>query len=808
MKENNLQRLLLVGVVFTLLLLQIPALVSSQGLHGTAISESDSEMIGLSDYNGGGHMTVRITGEQAMELRKKIIWMFDENGPPSTRVPTGFVGETWDTDGNNNGVLDGAEVLRYSLWIQYYQWEGGKPFLYGEMTKAEMLEGETAATVELSTSGMVGTDLNSTEALEMKHLFNMRSSAQERNYLQSDNLTIQGLYRGFSYTRSNDFDQGGFSPFSGVGELGTSAWMIKSHDASNPNDLALWHGPTDTPEYQNRLTATTNATFDLRFASEAAMSFNYKGSVVSGDTVEIQIREEDGSLSTLRTLDSSYNTNTFEPLAFDLDQYVGERVTVVLNFTSDQSQNDTGFFFDDFYINAPCYYQGDIEMHHTDYLVGVLSYSSFYPDKGSTNLIRTPAGMIVLYSSSFDSASPSNDRAVFASFNFLDNPQILFGLMFVCAYLISHFQNKYYNSYRRMYAAMHREGWFKRKWIHWIGIILILLFIIFYFFPSLFVFAGVNFYLIGVASWLFYIVLTVVIIIGTKFLYIKAEQAIPEPTPEEEEIHVTVEAPEDDFAPVPGGGMTLAIPCSVCLEDLHDVAAEGIKCRCGQVFHKDCAAKAERCPNCNRLLEAVKPKEKRMLTVKCPACGDIVLVEGDADLLKTNCEACGSILQEVAEGYNYLIVDDNPSVAYEEFKTILRKDVPGLTISTTFPDKLKKEFEIAEGDLYWLSDTVTDPAIKTIDPKRLDFEMMRAVSNFFKDTPRGVLMIDGIEYLIVENGFDRVLRFVKKINDLASVNDATIFVSLTPSSLGKDEFAMLRKEFDKVQILTPATVEE
>jgi ribosomal protein S27E len=300
----------------------------------------------------------------------------------------------------------------------------------------------------------------------------------------------------------------------------------------------------------------------------------------------------------------------------------------------------------------------------------------------------------------------------------------------------------------------------------------------------------------------------VVLIIGTKILYIKAEQAIPEPTPEEEEIHVTLETPEEDFAMVPGGGMALAVPCSVCLEDLHDVATEGIKCRCGQVFHKDCAAKAERCPNCNRLLEAVKPKEKRMLTIKCPSCSDIVLVEGDADLLRTNCESCGSILQEVAEGYNYLIVDDNPSVAYEEFITILKKEVPGLTISTTFPEKLRKEFDIGDVNLFWLSDTVTDPSVKTIDPKRLDFEMMRAVSNFFKETPRGVLMLDGIEYLVVENGFDRVLRFVKKVNDLASVNDATIFVPLTPNSLASDEFAMLRKEFDKVQILTSSGIEE
>ncbi len=801
MKDKNLQKLMLVGVVFSLLAMQIPGLVSSQDPEGKVVSESDVEMIGLGEYDGGGHMTVRLTGEQAVELRNRVIYMFDEYSD----IPAGFTGVNWDTGNDGDGTLDAAEVRRYSLWIQYHQWEGGVPYLFGEMTKAEALEGDDESVIELSIEGLVGTDVNSTEPVELKHLFNVISQAQERNYLQADNLSISGLYDGFSLRFANDFpsDQA-FSPFSGVGEPGTQPWIIRTHDPTDPNDYALWHGPNENATYENRLIATTYADFDLRFAVEAAMRFNYKGFVETGDILTIQIKEEGGSYTDLGYLSNSDNTATFNTLVFDLDDYVGKKVRLTLNFTSDQSQNNTGFFIDDFNLNAPCYYHGDVELYHTDYLVGVLSYSNFYPDKGSSHLIRTPAGMILMYSSSFHTDDPSNDRAVFKSFDFLDNPQILFILMFVCAYLISYFQNKYYNGYRRMYAAMHRKGWYKRKWVHWIGILCIILFIVFYFFPSLFVFAGLNFYLIGVSIWLFYIVTLIVVVVGTKVVYHKAELEIPPSEPEEEEIQVTVEAPAEDYEPVIGEEIVPAVPCSVCLEDLYDVAAEGIKCRCGQVFHKDCAAKAERCPNCNRLLEVVKPKEKRMLTVKCPSCGDIVLVDGDADLLKTNCESCGSILQEVAQGYNYLIVDDSPAVAYDEYKTILRKEVPGLCVSTTFPEKLRKEFEISEGALYWLSDTVTDPSVSTIDPKRLDFELMRAVSNFFKESPKGVVMIDGIEYLVVENGFDRVLRFVKKINDLASVNDATIFVPLTPSALGEEEFAMLRKEFDKVQILSPA----
>lgn len=807
MKGKHLQKLLLLVILSSFLLLQIPPPGASQAFVGKVVSESDDEMIGLSEYTGGGHMTVTITGEQATAFRRRMIYMFDEED----RIPEGFIGAGIDTGNTLDGVLDRNEIVEYSKWVQAFLWErqgqGGTPYLFSRMTKVELLDGDSAAGVPLSTEGLEGTDVDTDQTVVLKHIFNVESKVPRRTFDMSDNLTVSALYEAFSYHRAADFNNSQFGPFSVVGEPTTTNWIIRDNPYDSGN-LALWHGSFAAPEYENRLNASTYADLDLRFANEAAMRFDIVGLVNQGDTLRIQIKEEGGNYTNLRTLGQNDDFSAFQTLVFDLDSYIGNKVRLNFNFTSDNSQNDTGYFIDNFDINAPCAYIGSLELHHTDYVVGALSFAEFHRDRGSTHLIRTPAGMILTYSASFNSTTPPGDRTLFTTFDFLDNPQILFGLIFVCAYLMSHFQNKYYNDYRRAYSMVHREGWYKRKWLHALGILGIILFIIFYFFPSLFVLAGAHFYMLGAFMWAFCIVYLVVIAILTKFVYMKAEEAIPPGIPREEEISVVVEAPTEMEEGIPPVEMAMAIPCSICLEDLHDVAVEGIKCKCGQVFHKDCATKAERCPNCNRLLEAVKPKEKRMVTVKCPSCGDTVLVEGDANLLRTPCESCGSILQEVALGYNYLIVDDNPAVAYEEFKTVRQRDVPSLCISTTFPDKLGKEFDVEGTDLYWLSDTATDPSVKTLDPKRLDFEMMRAISNFLKENPKGAVMIDGLEYLVVENGFDRVLRFVKKINDMASVSDATIIIPLTPSSLGKDEFTMLKKEFDKVQVLTSPPVTE
>jgi archaellum biogenesis ATPase FlaH len=84
-----------------------------------------------------------------------------------------------------------------------------------------------------------------------------------------------------------------------------------------------------------------------------------------------------------------------------------------------------------------------------------------------------------------------------------------------------------------------------------------------------------------------------------------------------------------------------------------------------------------------------------------------------------------------------------------------------------------------------------------LDPKRLDFEPMRKIGRFLTDHPGGAILVDGLEHLITVNGLERVLKFVKKVNDIASLSQATLLVSLSPKSLGAEDLSRLRKEFDK-----------
>ena len=120
-----------------------------------------------------------------------------------------------------------------------------------------------------------------------------------------------------------------------------------------------------------------------------------------------------------------------------------------------------------------------------------------------------------------------------------------------------------------------------------------------------------------------------------------------------------------------------------------------------------------------------------------------------------------------------------------------------MCISTSFPDKLKREYDLDSVDLIWLTDTSTTDG-KTMNPHRLEFEMMRSYASFVKNNTNPVVLLDGFEYMVVENGFEKVFKFIKKLNDLSSVNSGTLFIPIGTTSLETDQLGVLKKEFDKV----------
>jgi len=153
---------------------------------------------------------------------------------------------------------------------------------------------------------------------------------------------------------------------------------------------------------------------------------------------------------------------------------------------------------------------------------------------------------------------------------------------------------------------------------------------------------------------------------------------------------------------------------------------------------------------------------------------------------------------ELVKGFNYLVMEEKTSQAYLLFAELMDTGLPGICLTTSFPKKLAKEYNLGDSTIYWLSESKYE-GVDSLNPKRLDFEVMRTVDRFIRGKDEGVVLLDGFEHLVLENGFDKVMKFVKKINDLASMQGSTIIIPMNPGAVDKQHMNVLKKEFDKVK---------
>ena len=152
----------------------------------------------------------------------------------------------------------------------------------------------------------------------------------------------------------------------------------------------------------------------------------------------------------------------------------------------------------------------------------------------------------------------------------------------------------------------------------------------------------------------------------------------------------------------------------------------------------------------------------------------------------------------IEKGFNYLVFEDKADMVFKIFKETLKdEETTGFCITTVFPRKLKKLYAIEKAEVLWLSDSKSED--QAISPSRLDFEIARGLKKFIKERGEGgVVLLEGLEYLLLANDFDKVRKFVKSICDLCSTTETTFIVTVNPDSFNKETTTTLSRDFDKV----------
>jgi PAS domain S-box-containing protein len=147
----------------------------------------------------------------------------------------------------------------------------------------------------------------------------------------------------------------------------------------------------------------------------------------------------------------------------------------------------------------------------------------------------------------------------------------------------------------------------------------------------------------------------------------------------------------------------------------------------------------------------------------------------------------------VEKGRTYLMLEKNLKKGVDVFMDLLNNEFRGLAISRTPPEEVKKMLDDAV-PVVWLSEKKKDEM--TIPPFINYLE--RTIEDFLRRD--SVVLLDRLDYLVTQNGFEEVLKFVHRMSELFYLRSAILILVIDPNTLRSQQLHLLKKETRQIEL--------
>jgi len=143
------------------------------------------------------------------------------------------------------------------------------------------------------------------------------------------------------------------------------------------------------------------------------------------------------------------------------------------------------------------------------------------------------------------------------------------------------------------------------------------------------------------------------------------------------------------------------------------------------------------------------------------------------------------------KGGSYLIKEKEPKRGPKIFKEQVMHDVSGLWLTTLHPNKIRERYGLARTPILHLtSERVSDEV--AVPPNRLDI-VIYDISTFFFRPQRSVVFVDCFKELVVINGFEKALDFLRKLEKMCSRNNSNLIVQIDTDMFTEKQLTAIEK---------------
>jgi hypothetical protein len=145
-------------------------------------------------------------------------------------------------------------------------------------------------------------------------------------------------------------------------------------------------------------------------------------------------------------------------------------------------------------------------------------------------------------------------------------------------------------------------------------------------------------------------------------------------------------------------------------------------------------------------------------------------------------------------GSSYLFTDRAIIKAFESFKKLVSEGKRGLVITRTHPSRVQQIYGL-DCPVMWIAKAAKPVGgVISLEPTRL-MKIHGTISDFIKANPGAVVLLDGLEYLVTENGFATVMKAIQLTNEEVAMSGSFLLVPIDPRAFETQQLGLLEREF-------------
>ncbi|VVB88339.1 Uncharacterised protein [uncultured archaeon] len=118
----------------------------------------------------------------------------------------------------------------------------------------------------------------------------------------------------------------------------------------------------------------------------------------------------------------------------------------------------------------------------------------------------------------------------------------------------------------------------------------------------------------------------------------------------------------------------------------------------------------------------------------------------------------------------------------------------GLCFTRDPPEGLRERYLLQTTPIFWISKHGTG----SVYPASLEI-MVGMINEFIRMSKNPIILLDGLEFLCIMNGFIPVIKFLHDIRDRVILNGAILILPLDPAALDKKELALIERNMKAVE---------